>query len=74
MWFEAIFRLKVNSDKSEIIQLENVESVNDLVKEFRHNIGTLLSTHLGLPLGGAPFRFVAVWDGVEERSHRRFAM
>ena len=29
-------------------------------------IGSLPSSYLGLPLG-APYKFVAAWDGVEER-------
>ena len=33
----------------------------------------LPSSYLGLPLGG-PHKSVAVWDGMEERFHKRLAM
>ena len=36
-------------------------------------MGSLPSTYLDLPLG-APFKLVTVWDGVEDRFCRRFAM
>ena len=34
MWFEAISRLKVNLDKSELIPIRNVENAVDLAREF----------------------------------------
>ncbi|KAL6312823.1 hypothetical protein AAG906_024678 [Vitis piasezkii] len=36
-------------------------------------VGSLPSTYLGMSLG-APFKSVAVWDGVEERFCKRLAM
>ena len=73
MWFEAISGLKVNLDKSELIPTEIVDYAHDLAREFGCKLGSLPSTYLGLPLG-APFRHVAVWDGVEERLHKRLAL
>ena len=66
MWFEAISGLKVNFDKSELIPTEIVDYADDLAREFGCKLGSLPSTYPGLPLG-APFRHVAVWDGVEKR-------
>ena len=41
--------------------------------ELGCKVGGLPSCYLGLPLG-APFKSVAVWDGVEERFQKRLAM
>ena len=51
----------------------NVENAHELGQGFGCNMGALLSSYFGL-LIGASFRFVAVWDGVEERLCRRFAL
>ena len=49
-----------------------VENVEGLVNELGCRIGNLPSTYLGLPLGDG-HKFVAVWDGVEERMRKRLA-
>ena len=72
-WFDAISSLEVNLNKSELIPVGNVENAYVLAKEFGCKLGTLPSTYLGLPLG-ALFRSIAVWDGVEERFHKRLAL
>ena len=66
MWFEAIFGLSINLNKSEILPVGRVEKVEVLTSELGCKVGSLPSTYLGLPLG-APHKSVAVWDGVEER-------
>ena len=71
MWFEVV--LRINLEKSKLIPVGRVENIDDLPMEFGSRVGSLPSTYLGLPLG-APFKFVTVWDGVEERFHRRLAM
>ena len=43
-----------------------VENLEKLAFEFACKVGTLSSSYLGLPLG-ATFKYVVVWDGVEER-------
>ena len=73
MWFEAISGLKLNLDKSELIPVRRVENVDDLACELGCKVGCLSSTYLGMPLG-ASFNLVAVWDGIEERFHKRLAM
>ena len=72
MWFEAMSRLKVNLDKSEIISVGRVENVEGLALEFGCKVSKLSSSYLGLPLG-ARFKEVAVWDEVEERLRKRLS-
>ena len=73
MWFEAVSGLRLNLEKSELISVGRVENIDDLALDFGCRVGSLPSTYLGLPLG-ALFKSVTVWDGVEERFHRRLAM
>ena len=73
MWFEALSRLKVNMEKSELIPVGRVENVGELADEFGYKVGNLPSTYLGMPLG-APFKSIGVWDGIEERFRKRLAM
>ena len=51
MWFEAISRLKINLDKSEILWVGRVENIEDLTLELGCKVGALPSSYLGLPLG-----------------------
>ena len=73
MWFEAISGLKVNLDKSELFPMGNVENMEELAFELGCKVGRLPSTYLVMSLG-APFKSVAIWDGVEERFHKRLDM
>ena len=73
MWFEACSGLRINLEKSELIPVGKVYNVEDLALEVGCKVGGLLFRYLGLPLG-APFKSVAVWDGVEERFRKRLAM
>ncbi|RVW80209.1 putative ribonuclease H protein [Vitis vinifera] len=73
MWFEVIFGLKINLDKSEIIPVGKVENLEVLALELGCKVGKLSSVYLGLPLG-APHKSVAVCDGVKERLRRRLAL
>ena len=50
-----------------------VDIINDLPLELGCKVGGLPSYYLGLPLG-APFKSMVVWDGVEERFHKRLTM
>ncbi|RVW35346.1 hypothetical protein CK203_077023 [Vitis vinifera] len=50
--------LRVNMNKSELILVGKVENVEDLVTELRCQVGSLLSTYLGMSLG-ARFNSVA---------------
>ena len=51
MWFEAVSRLRINLEKSELIPVRRVENIDDLALDFGCRVGSLLSTYLGLPLG-----------------------
>ena len=73
MWFEAISGLRANLEKSELIPVGRVENVEELADEFGYKVGKLSSTYLGISLG-APFKFVAAWDGIEERFQKKLAM
>ena len=73
MWFEAMSGLKINLEKSELIPIERVEDVELLAVELGCKVGRLPFTYLGLPLG-ARYKFVRVWDGVEERFRNRLAL
>ena len=59
MWFEALSRLKVNMEKSELIPVCRVENVGELADEFGYKVGNLPSTYLVMPLG-APFKSIGV--------------
>ena len=61
MWLEAISRLRINLDKSELISVAS------------EPWGRLPSTYLGMPLG-PPCKSVAAWDGIEERFLKRLVM
>ena len=66
LWFEAISGLKVKKDKSEVILVEMVDSLENIVSVMGCRIGKLPSSYLGLPLG-VPFKSSRVWDVVKER-------
>ncbi|RVW64332.1 putative ribonuclease H protein [Vitis vinifera] len=73
MWFEVASGMRINLDKSELIPVGRVVDIDDLALDFGCKVGSLPSTYLGLPLG-APFKSMAVWDGVEERFSKRLTM
>ncbi|RVW73236.1 LINE-1 reverse transcriptase-like [Vitis vinifera] len=72
MWFEAMSGLRINLDKSELIPVGYVENAEELAATIGCKVGSLPTTYLGLPLG-APYRSLAVWDGVEERMRKKLA-
>ncbi|RVW49060.1 putative ribonuclease H protein [Vitis vinifera] len=55
MWYEAIFRLKINFDKSEVIPVGKVFNVENLASVLGCKIGKLPTSYLDLPFG-ASFR------------------
>ena len=73
MWFEAMLGLKINLKKSEMIPIEELDNVEDLACEIMCKVGKLPSSYLGLPLG-ASYKSVVVWDGVEERFHKKLLL
>ena len=73
MWFEAISGLRINLNKSEIIQVGRIANVDALALKLGCKVGALPSSYLGLPLG-APHNSVVVWDGIEERFRKRLTL
>ena len=67
MWFEALSGLKINLRKSSIYLVGRVENPNCLALELGCEVGFLLTTYLGLPLG-AKHNSQRVWYGVERLS------
>ena len=65
--------LGINLGKSQLFLVDNVENMKELDFEVGCKVGSLPSTYLGMPLG-AHFKFVAIWDGVEEKFLKRLAM
>ena len=66
LWFEVISSLKVKKDKSEVIPVGRIESLEDVVSVTGCRIGKFPTSYLGLSLS-APFKSSRVWDVVEER-------
>ncbi|RVW63178.1 putative mitochondrial protein [Vitis vinifera] len=73
LWFEATSGLRINLNKSEILPMGRVENAELLAAELGYKVGSLPSTHLGLPLD-ASHKSVMVWDGMEERMRKRLAL
>ena len=65
--------MKINLEKNSIIHVGEVENVNQLACELGCKVGALPSTYLRLPLE-ARQNAIIVWDGAEERFHRRLAV
>lgn len=66
MWFEAISRLRINLEISELIPIGGVTNVKELVVVLGCKVGRLPSTYLSL-LSGA-------WDVVEGRFQGRLVI
>ena len=73
LWFEAIFGLKINLEKSLIPLVRNVENLDELASELGCRTEALPSTYLGLPLCMRR-KFLQVWDGVGERFWKKLAL
>lgn len=50
IWLEAILRLRINLDKSELLLMERVENLDDFTLEFSCKVGFLPSSYLGAHL------------------------
>ena len=73
MWFKAMFGLKINMEKSELIPIGDVTNVEDLASVLGCKIGNLSSTYLSLTLG-APHKFVRVWESIEEKFQSKLSL
>ena len=65
--------MKINLNKSELIQVGVVENLDALAAKLGCRIGHLPTTYLGLPLGVA-HKSVAIGDSIEEKIHKRLAL
>jgi len=70
IWFEAIFGLKINLGKSELVLFGVVHSFELLLNVLDCKQGTLPMKYLGLPLG-AKFKDNAIWNPILEKMERR---
>lgn len=66
MWFEAVFELKINLNKSKLIAMGKVSNFKDLARVLGCKVRSFPTCYLGLPLG-ASFKSPREWDAVEER-------
>ena len=71
--FEAPFDLRINLEKSLILLEGEIRDYEGLALELGCKDANLLSSYLGLPLG-ASHKFLAVWDGIEEKYRKRLAL
>ena len=73
IWFEALFGLKVNLDKNEVIHVGGVENMEELAVGLGCGVGKLSTSFMGLPLG-ASFKSLRMWDVVEEIFRKKLFM
>ena len=65
-WFEAMFGLKINLHKSELIPMGVVPNFEELARVLGYKVSSLPSCYLGILLE-ATFKSPCVGDAVEER-------
>ena len=70
--FEAVFGLRVNLGKSEMVPIGNVPNIQELAAMLECRISALPMNYLGLPLG-ARYKSKALWDPVLEKMGRKLA-
>ena len=72
IWFEAIFGLKINLGKSELVPVGAVHNIDLLLNVLGYRQGTLPMKYLGLPLGDK-FKEKTIWNLIMEKIERRLA-
>ena len=73
MWFRALSGFKVNMDKSKVILVGRVETLENFALMTGCRVGKLSTSYLGLSLN-ALFKFPRVGDVVEKRSRKRLTI
>ena len=68
--FEAVSRLKVNLDKSELVAVGEVGNIGNLAEYLECSVAGLPMKYLGMPLGAA-YKATSMWNGVTEQMERR---
>ena len=71
LWFEAVFGLKINLGKSEMIPVGEVPNLEDLAQILGCKTASLPMTYLGLPPLGATFKEKSIWNLISERRDKR---
>ena len=71
-WFEAIFGLKINLGKSEMVPVGEVPNMEELACILGCKQASLPMKYLGLPLG-AKFKETTIWNPILEKMERRLA-
>ena len=72
IWFEAVFGLKVNLGKSELVAVGAVHNMDLLVAVLGCKQGSLAMKYLGLPLG-EKFKDKSIWNPILEKMERKLA-
>jgi hypothetical protein len=72
LWFEAVFGLKINLAKSELVSVGNVDNVDGLVGILGYMVSSLPLKYLGRSMG-ASYKAKSIWDGVVEKIVLRLA-
>ena len=72
IWFKAVFGLKINLGKSELVPVGMVHNLDLLLNVLGCKQGTLPMKYLGLPLG-AKFKDKTIWNPILEKIERRLA-
>jgi hypothetical protein len=70
--FEAIFGLKINLSKSELVLVDGMEDVGRLARILGCRVSSLPMKYLSLPLG-ASYKAKLIWDSIIEKMERRLA-
>jgi hypothetical protein len=71
-WFEAIFGLKINLAKSEMVPVGDVPNMEELACILGCKQASLPMKYLGLPLG-AKFKETTIWNPILEKMAQRLA-
>ena len=71
LWYEAFSGLKINLEKSFVMEVGDVANLDDLALELGCTTTTLPNTYLGL---GMRCNSLSVWDGMEERFRKKLAI
>ncbi len=69
-WFEAIYGLKINLGKSEIVLVGEVSNINILVDILGCHLGSFPMKYLGMPLR-ASYKEKNIWNPILEKVEKR---
>ena len=73
IWFEAVFGLKINLSKPELVPVGMVHNLDLLLNVLGCKQGTLPMKYLGLPLGAKFKLCLIIWNPILEKIGQRLA-